>query len=151
MNRRMKRRQLLKTSAAAIAVLCLPAVAQDRGQDRLRDSIQSRFGRGEAIQDKVRLKIPALTENGYSVPVEISVDSPMSEDDYVEAVGLFAEENPISEIAWIELTPDSGRADVKTRVRLAGSQHVVAVARMNDGRLFEARTFAIVTLAACVI
>ena len=151
MNSSLKRRQLLKQSAAAVSVLCLPVKTWASRQDRLQEAIESRFGPAIRAQDRVALKIPALTENGYSVPVEIRVDSPMTSDDYVQAIGLFAEENPISEIAWMELTPESGRAHVKTRIRLAGSQHVVAAAKMNDGRVFEARVFAIVTLAACVI
>lgn len=98
----------------------------------------------------VRLEIPKLADNGNSVPLTITVDSPMTETDRVVALHLFSERNPRPTIASIALGPDAGRAQLATRIRLAGTQHIVAVAEMADGALWGAMTEVIVTQSACV-
>ena len=89
-------------------------------------------------------------ENGNTVPVTVAVDSPMTADDHVVAIGLFNERNPQSEVATFALGPHNGLARVSTRMRLATSQKVVAVARLSDGRCWQHTVDVVVTLAACV-
>ena len=97
------------------------------------------------------LKVPPISENGYSVPLMVEVDSPMTPEDHVLRIALFAEENPLPDIARFELGPRAGRARVQTRIRMGGSQKIRAIAEMSDGSLWGTETFSIVTLAACVV
>jgi sulfur-oxidizing protein SoxY len=99
---------------------------------------------------RVTLEIPKLADNGNSVPLTITVDSPMTDRDRVVAIHLFSERNPRPRMASITLGSDVGRAQLATRVRLAGTQHIVAVAEMADGALWGAMTEVIVTQSACV-
>jgi len=109
------------------------------------------FSRGQTLQSGgVRLLVPELVENGNSVPVGVSVDSPMTERDHVRRIALFSQKNPQTQIAVFHLGPRSGRADVSTRIRLADSQRLVAIVEMADGRFFQTAVEVIVTLAACI-
>lgn len=106
---------------------------------------------GRTLQSgRVSLEIPKLADNGNSVPLTITVDSPMTERDRVLAIHIFSERNPRPRMASVVLGPDVARAHVATRVRLAGTQHIVAVAEMADGALWGAATEVIVTQSACV-
>jgi sulfur-oxidizing protein SoxY len=98
---------------------------------------------------RVTLKIPLLVENGNSVPLDVSVDSPMSAEDHVVEIAIFNELNPLPDTARFHLGHRSGLAAVETRIRLSGSQTVHAVARMNDGSFWSAATDVIVTAPAC--
>jgi sulfur-oxidizing protein SoxY len=98
----------------------------------------------------VRLLVPELVENGNSVPVSVSVDSPMTERDHVRRIALFSEKNPQTQVAVFHLGPRSGRADVATRIRLADSQRLVAIVELADGRFLQTAVEVIVTLAACI-
>jgi sulfur-oxidizing protein SoxY len=105
---------------------------------------------GRTLQPgRVTLEIPKLADNGNSVPLTVTVDSPMSERDRVVAIHLFSERNPRPRMASIALGPDVGRAQIATRVRLAGTQNIVVVAEMADGALWGAMTEVIVTQSAC--
>ena len=99
---------------------------------------------------RVLLDVPALVENGNSVPVRIEVSSPMTERDHVLRIALFSEKNPLPQVAVFHLGPRAGRAAVTTRMRLADSQKVVAVAEMSDGNFQRVQADVIVTLAACI-
>ena len=102
------------------------------------------------LSGRVAIEIPKLADNGNSVPLTVIVDSPMSERDRVVAIHLFSERNPRPRMASVAFGPDVGRALLATRVRLAGTQHIVAVAEMADGALWGAVTEVIVTQSACV-
>jgi len=109
------------------------------------------FSRGATPQSgSVRLTVPELIENGNSVPVSVTVDSPMTERDHVRRIALFSEKNPQPQVAVFHLGPRSGRADVSTRIRLADSQRLVAIAELTDGRFVQPSVEVIVTLAACI-
>lgn len=101
-------------------------------------------------ESRVKLDIPHLAENGHLVPLTVSVDSPMTPADYVQTLYLLSEKNPRPIIAKISMTPGNGRAALSTRIRLAGAQYVVAVARMSDGTFWAATTEVIVTETACL-
>jgi sulfur-oxidizing protein SoxY len=93
--------------------------------------------------------VPSIVENGNTVPVTVSVDSPMTETDHVESIHLFNEKNPQPFIAAFHIGPRAGKARVSTRIRIADSQRLVAVARMKDGTFWSDTADVIVTLAAC--
>ena len=114
----------------------IPALSTLLGQRALRSG-------------RIAIEIPKLADNGNSVPLSIKVESPMTNSDRVVAIHVFSERNPRPRIAAIELGPDAGRAELTTRIRLAGTQHVVAVAVMSDGTLWGASEEVIVTQSAC--
>ena len=109
------------------------------------------FARGaEAKRGKVKLELPVLADNGNSVPMKVSVESPMTEADHVKLVRLISERNPERQMAVFHFGPRSGAAEVTSRVRLAGSQTVTAIAEMSDGSQWMDSAHVQVTLSACV-
>jgi sulfur-oxidizing protein SoxY len=98
---------------------------------------------------KVKLDIPPLVENGNSVPMTVSVTSPMTPGDYVKSIHVFNEKNPQPNLGNFYLKPGAGRAQVSTRVRLADSQKIVAIAKLSDDSLWSVTAEVVVTLAAC--
>ena len=99
---------------------------------------------------KVKLDMPVLAYNGNAVPAKITVESPMTEADHVTLIRLVSDRNPEREIAVFHLGPRAGAAEIATRVRLAGSQRVTAVAEMSDGSSWMDTADVAVTLSACV-
>lgn len=109
------------------------------------------FTGGRPVNDgRVTLEIAPLVENGNAVPVTLRVASPMMADDHVKRLALFTERNPSPEVAVFHLSPRNPRAVVSTRIRLATSQQVVALAEMSDGSLWRQAVDVVVTLAACI-
>lgn len=144
------RRTLLKAGAgtALIAAFPVTALAAPEEMDKARKAL---FGDRPLNEGRVSLKLPPISENGFSVPLTVRVDSPMSSTDFVSQIALFSPRNPLPEIARFRFGPRSGRAEVSTRVRLGGTQIVQAVAEMNDGTLWVGTAETVVTLAACII
>ena len=125
-----------------------PRLAYDRPP---LDEVIRAFTNGVAVRTgKVTLDLSPLVENGNAVPVKVTVESPMTEADHVRRIALFNERNPQPDIAVFHLTPRAGRAEVATRIRLATSQKVAAVAEMADGGFWMAEASVVVTLAACI-
>lgn len=116
----------------------------------LDEAIRSFTGGGVPREGRVKFDISPLVENGNAVPVNVSVDSPMTASDHVRRIALFNEKNPQAEVGVFHLSPRSGRAHVATRIRLATSQTVVALAEMSDGSFWISKANVIVTLAACI-
>jgi sulfur-oxidizing protein SoxY len=98
----------------------------------------------------VKLELPVLADNGNSVPLKVTVESPMTEADHVRAIHLLSDRNPERNMARFQLGPRSGRAEIVTRVRLAGSQRVIALAELSDGSYWMDAAEIIVTLSACI-
>ena len=98
---------------------------------------------------KIKLEIPPLVENGNTVPMTVSVASPMAPEDFVKSIHVFNEKNPQPNIGNFHFGPTSGRAQVSTRIRLADSQKVVAIARLSDDSYWSVSVDVVVTLAAC--
>ena len=140
----MKRRHLLASGAL---LLVRPLAASP---EELRAAVSAFAGGAPVRSGRVKLEIAPLVENGNTVPVSVVVDSPMSASDHVSAIALFNERNPQRDVAIFQLTPRAGRAQVATRIRLATSQQLVAVARLSDGSFWSASAEVVVTLAGCV-
>jgi sulfur-oxidizing protein SoxY len=115
----------------------------------LSSAIRNVVGEAPLRTGKVRLDVPPLVENGNTVPMTVRVDSPMTAQDYVKSIHVFNEKNPQPNIGNFHLGPRAGRAQVSTRIRLADSQKVVAIARLSDGTFWSATVDVVVTLAAC--
>ena len=144
----LSRRGALGAGAAMlVALVARPAHATTQ---TMQEAI-GKFSAGAAIKrGRVTMDIPALVENGNSVPLTITVDSPMSETDFVKAVAVFNERNPQPNIGTFYFSERSGRAVVSTRIRLGDSQSIIAVAQMSDGSLWSGSAELVVTLPACV-
>ena len=115
----------------------------------LSSAIRNIVGEANVRTGKVKLDIPPLVENGNTVPMTVSVTSPMTADDHVKSIHVFNEKNPQPNIGNFYLTPRSGRAQISTRIRLADSQKVTAIARLSDDTFWSATADVVVTLAAC--
>jgi sulfur-oxidizing protein SoxY len=140
----VKRRDFLVGLAGGLA---LPALAQEEALDPLAAKVAN----GAAVKrGKVKVTLPQLADNGNSVPIRIVVDSPMSAADYVKSIHLFSERNPVSNMANFYLGPRAGKAEIDSRVRLAGSQKVTAVAALSDGTFWYDAASIVVTLSACL-
>ncbi len=143
-----RRRDLLCAAAAGAALLVArPAAATP---EALREAVAAFTGGVAPRPGRVRLDLAELVENGNAVPVTVSVQSPMTEADHVRRIALFTERNPDPGVAVFHLSPRNGRASVSTRMRLATSQQVVALAVMSDGSCWQVAMDVVVTLAACV-
>jgi sulfur-oxidizing protein SoxY len=140
----LRRRKLL---AAAMLLVLPPAFATP---EEMAAAIARFTGGAPHKTGKVTFDIAQLIDNGNAVPVTISVDSPMTAADHVTAIGIFNERNPSTDIAVFTLGPRAGKARVSTRIRLATSQRLMAVARLSDGSHWSQAVDVIVTLAACI-
>ena len=116
----------------------------------MQEAIRKIIGEGTLQQGRVKLDVPPLVENGNTVPLTVAVESPMTATDHVKAVHIVNEKNPRPQVISVTLGPRAGRATVSTRIKLADSQQVVAVAEMSDGSFWSASAEVIVTIAACV-
>lgn len=144
----MRRRRFLAAAAGAMA---LPALAQrfQPAQD-IRPLIAQITGGKEPQRGGIEVELPQIAENGNSVPMRVRVESPMTEESHVDAIHVLAERNPRPRVASFYLGPSSGRAEVATRVRLAGTQPVTVIAAFSDGSFRMTRTEVLVTSAACL-
>ena len=133
---------------ACSLLMPIPAIAQ---ADEMQQAIANTFATRPIQEGRVSVTMPPIAENGYTVPVEIEVDSQMSDENHVTRISLFSERNPIPTIIHFELGPRAGLARVSTRVRLAGTQSLTAIAEMSDGTLWSGSARTLVTLAACVV
>ncbi len=136
----------LAGSAAVLGVSLRPTEATPA---MLSSAIRNVIGEAPVRAGKVKLDVPPLVENGNTVPMTVSVTSPMTANEYVKSIHVFNEKNPQAYIGNFHLGPRAGRAQVSTRIRLADSQKVVAIARLSDDTFWSATVDVVVTLAAC--
>lgn len=129
------------------AVVVLPAHATS---SEMEAAIRGYADGRPVTRGKVKLDVPPLVENGNAVPVTVSVDSPMTPEAHVTGIAVFNDRNPQRDVVRFTLTPRSGKAQVSTRIRLATSQQLVAVARLSDGSYWSDAVDVLVTLAACL-
>ena len=141
-----RRLVLLAAAGLGLAPFASPAVASPAAME---EAIRSLVGDAVVTRGRVKLELPAIVENGNTVPLTVTVDSPMSEADHVTAIHIFNEKNPQPYVATFALGPRAGKAVASTRIRLADSQQVTAIARLSDGSLWSDSADVIVTLAAC--
>jgi sulfur-oxidizing protein SoxY len=146
------RRQFLGLAGGAAVLGAVPVVTlrpAEATPAMLAAAIRNVVGAAVVRTGKVKLDVPPLVENGNTVPMTVSVSSPMTTDDYVKSIHVFNEKNPQPNIGNFYLGPRAGRAQVSTRIRLADSQKIVAIARLSDDTFWSASVDVVVTLAAC--
>lgn len=147
----LSRRDLVKLAGVG-SVACVGTLAGAKSAHATPEAVDAYFekvGASGADASKVMIDAPEIAENGNTVPIEISVDAPMTEEEYVKTIYLAADGNPAPEAATFNLSPMSGSARVKIRLRLAQTQKVRAVAMMNDGRTFSGEKEIKVTIGGC--
>ena len=151
MDRNRSRREILQAAAAlaggGVLLSIRPAAATP---EMMKDAVRAVIGEAPVKKGKVKLDLPPLVENGNSVPCTVAVESPMTAADYVKAIHIFNEKNPQPNVINVHLGPRAGRATVSTRIRLADSQKIIAIAEMSDGSFWSDEAEVVVTLAACV-
>jgi sulfur-oxidizing protein SoxY len=144
------RRQFLACTAAIITVVPVLGVDPAHATPEMLAAAIREVAGGAAIHaGKVKLEVPPLVENGNTVPITVSVMSPMTEADHVRSIHVFNEKNPQPNVGNFYLGVRAGRAHVSTRIRLADSQKIVAIAKLSDGSFWSASADVVVTLAAC--
>jgi sulfur-oxidizing protein SoxY len=141
----MNRRGFLLLTTGTLFTSTARATASE-----MQDAIRKVTGGKPLNPGKVTLELPPLSENGHVVPMRVAVASPMTQADHVRAIHVFTEKNPQPNVASFRLGPRAGRALVQTRVRLADTQSVIAIAEMSDGSFWTASANVVVTLAACL-
>jgi sulfur-oxidizing protein SoxY len=148
MQRRDWLKRIQKMGFIALGSWFSPSLVFAKQEDA--DEAIKKITGGAAIKDgRVTLVIPPLVENGNLVVLNVRVDSPMTADNYVKAIHVVAEGNPYPNIFAAYFTPRSGTANLTTRVRLADSQRVWAIAQMSDGSFWRGSAETLVTLSAC--
>lgn len=147
----VSRRQVLAYTGAALVVCAVsgmpfPAMAAKNDSAEL---IKKFTGGKQPAQGKVKLVVPEIAENGNSVPMTVSVESPMTDDAYVTSVLIVADANPNGAVATFHFSPASGVAEANTRIRLAETQNVIAIAKMSDGSFYTDSKQVKVTIGGC--
>src|SRR6201997_5839268 len=141
------RRLVLRATAGfGLAPFVRSAAATPAAMD---EAIRALVGEATINRGKVKLELPPIVENGNTVSLTVSVESPMTEADHVASIHIFNQKNPQPYVAAFHLGLRAGKAVVSTRIRLADSQQVVAIARLGDGSFWADSADIIVTLAAC--
>ena len=143
------RRQVLTIAAGAAAVAVTGFSRPAQAANDAQDLINKFTGGKTATEGKVKLDLPEIAENGNTVPLTVSVESPMTERSYVSDVLIVADGNPNGGMVTFHFSPASGVAEANTRVRLAQTQNITAVAKMNDGSFFTASRQVKVTIGGC--
>jgi len=150
MTSNFNRRQALALGAGAMTAAVFgasssPALAKNDAEEAIK-----KFTGGKTpVQGKIKLDLPEIAENGNTVPMTVTVESPMTEQSHVTDVLIVADENPRSGVVTFHFSPASGVAEANTRIRLAATQDVIAVAKMNDGSVFIASKQVKVTIGGC--
>jgi sulfur-oxidizing protein SoxY len=133
-------------SLLASATIPYAAFADEKAVEA---ELQKLFAGKTMAEGRLKLDIPQIAENGLVVPLNIEVESPMTAQDYVKAVHVFADGNPLPQVITFRFFPASGRAAASTRIRLAKTQNILAVAQMSDGSLHTAKAEVKVTIGGC--
>lgn len=145
----LSRRAALKAGAwAALAsVLASRMAFADAGA--VAAELKKLYGDKPMAEGKIKLDVPEIAENGMVVPINVEIDSPMTEADHVKSVHIYASGNPLPGVVSYTFTPACGKAAASTRMRLAQTQDVICVAEMSDGKLYTAKANVKVTIGGC--
>ncbi len=146
----LDRRQFALGSAAGLAALALSSTgrAQDQ-QQPWEQAVKNILGDAKPVEGKITLELPEIAENGNTVPFSVAVDSPMTQADNVKAIHIISTANPQPGVATFRFSPLSGRAAASSRMRLARTQEVIAIAELTDGRFLMAKRNVKVTIGGC--
>ena len=144
----MSTRRTFLIATGALVIVSRPS-ASNATPAMMQEAVRKVVGDAQIRKGKVTLDLPPLIDNGNVIAMSVSVDSPMTPTDYVKAIHVFNEKNPQPNIISVTLGPRAGRATISTRIRLADSQTVTAIAQLSDGSFWQTSRDIIVTVAAC--
>jgi sulfur-oxidizing protein SoxY len=142
-----RRAVLTAIGGVGLALAVRPAQATP---ETMKSAIRQIVGEATVKPGKIKLDLPPLVENGNTVAMAVTVDSPMTAKDYVKAIHVVTEKNPQPNVISVKLGPRAGRAEIQTRVRLADTQTVIALCEMSDGSFWSDKLDVIITLGACL-
>ena len=149
--RQVDRREFVRGGAAAVTAAVLATgdtMAQDAGSG-WEEAVKKILGESKPIEGRVTFDMPEIAENGNTVPFAVAVESPMTDKDYVKAIHIISTGNPQPGVATFRLTPMSGKAAVASRLRLARTQDVIALAELSDGKFLQTKRSVKVTIGGC--
>jgi sulfur-oxidizing protein SoxY len=149
MTRINRRKFVAGTAAATFATLAVGKAIAQSTQEGWEEALKKIVGDTKPVDGKVVFDMPEIAENGNTVPFTVTVDSPMTEKDFVKAVHIVSTGNPQPGVATFRFTPQSGRAAVASRMRLARTQDVIALAELSDGKFVQAKRSVKVTIGGC--
>ncbi len=148
MNAPTRRAVVAMAGLGGLAAALMPRLARADAA-AVEDAIKKLYGDKKPAEGKIKLDLPQIAENGNTVPLTVTVDSPMTAEDYVKAVHVWADGNPLPGLASFYFTPAAAKAVASTRLRLARTQNIVAIAETNKGELFATKTEVKVTIGGC--
>ncbi|MFO1110148.1 MAG: thiosulfate oxidation carrier protein SoxY [Bradyrhizobium sp.] len=143
------RRDALKLAGFATLALIVTSGRADATPDEVAAAISKLYGDKKFENGKIKLDVPEIAENGLVVPINLEVESPMTDADHVKAVHVFAEGNPLPNVISYKFTPACGKAAASARMRLAQTQNIVCIAEMSNGNLYKATATIKVTIGGC--
>ncbi len=145
----INRRQAFALGGGFVMLTLMPMAADAEVSNDAAKWIEKFTGGKQPTKGKISLDLPEIAENGNTVPLSLTVESPMTAESYVKDVMILADGNPNAGVATLSFTPLSGRAEASIRIRLASTQNVVAIAKMSDGSLFTEQKTVKVTIGGC--
>ena len=148
-----RREFLVATAAALVPAMVEAQIDPNQAANRkaaFQAALRNIVGDSQLRRGRVKLQLPPLIDNGNSVPLSVAVESPMTLANHVKTIHVFNEKNPLPNVITVHLGPRAGRAKVATRIRLADTQKIIAIAEMNDGTFWSDEVEVIVTIAACL-
>lgn len=148
-SRMFSRREFTIGGACAFLAAAVPGWAFATNADGIGALVRKALGVETFTESRIKLEVPESAENGLVVPVRVEVESPMTEADHVRALHLFALDNPVPQVSSYSFTPANGKAAISTRVRLAKSQDLIAVAEMSDGTVHVAKAPVSIMIGGC--
>lgn len=149
------RRSFLVSASAAAYLLGALGRAHGAGtpvgerSGQFESELAATIGRATPVSQRITVDLPELAENGNFVPITISVESPMTDADYVKTIHLLSTANPVARVARFHISPRNAVARVQSRMRLAKSQDVVTLAELSTGEMLIATSFVKVTIGGC--
>ena len=143
-----RRETMTLAAIAGLAAMLAPRMSF-ADEKAVAAEIAKLYGDKKLESGKIKLDVPEIAENGLVVPVNVDIESPMTDADYVKAVHIFADGNPLPGVVTYRFTPACGKASASTRMRLAQTQNIVCVAEMSNGTLYTAKSNIKVTIGGC--
>jgi sulfur-oxidizing protein SoxY len=145
----LSRRNALVLGAGVIAVTATGTSGAFAAAKEAAEDIAKFTGGKTPEKGKISIELPEIAENGNTVPLSVTVDSPMSDDNYISDILVVADGNPRPGVATFHLSPLSGKAEATTRIRLAATQNIIVVAKTNSGQFFTDQKLVKVTIGGC--
>ena len=145
----INRRNFLKAGGLGSLLLAATPLTAEATPESAMAAIQKTLGGKDLKEGLVNIILAEIAENGGTVPLKVSVDSPMSAEDHVKAIHIFTDGNPLPEVASYYFGPHNGKAFLAIRLRLLKTQNVIAVAELNTGEAYIGRKTIKVTIGGC--